>query len=447
MPGELWRERVQIGKELTLGIGAAATRVAYLRNVSLTRERSSNPWRFATGGRDNQRVHTQGSVEAGGSVELPVSANELIEWLLITLNGGVTPTTPGGAVNARLWDFRPGTALDSLTLERNNGARIERATGVQGTRLQIAGEVGGENIATIDLFATEREDDFGALTTGLAERVPTFLEGWQTRIYLDALGATPGTTEITDLLHTWQVTVDNQLERFYTAQNSLSSQGNNIGELDITAELLFRAGAAQALTELLNWDNNVQRLLRLEFQDERSTPLDAGTNEVQTLTITGTPTGGTYTLSYTGPVNHPITAQVTAPIPFNATAAQVQAALRALPAIRSNVTCAGGPHPGTPITATFNNNLGGRNIAQMTATGSFTGGTSPAIAVTTTTPGTEAFRPSVIIDVPGAWMTPDTNQDNASARAYRFPMTYLYDPTNAFGIRFLLQNNRATAWT
>ena len=104
------------------------------------------------------------------------------------------------------------------------------------------------------------------------------------------------------------------------------------------------------------------------------------TNEVQTVTITGTPTGGTFTLTYAG--------QTTAPIAYNATATAVQTALRALSNLgNADVTCAGGPFPGTPVTATFGGDLADTDVAQMTASGSFTGGTSPTITVTTTTPG------------------------------------------------------------
>ncbi|MEU8101744.1 hypothetical protein [Streptomyces rubiginosohelvolus] len=106
----------------------------------------------------------------------------------------------------------------------------------------------------------------------------------------------------------------------------------------------------------------------------------AGTNEVQTVTITGTPTGGTYTLTFSG--------QTTAGIAFNAAAAAVQSALVALSNIESgDVTCAGGPHPGTPVTVTFGGQFAGDDVPQMTASASLTGGTSPAVNVTTTTPG------------------------------------------------------------
>src|SRR3954470_2301628 len=105
-----------------------------------------------------------------------------------------------------------------------------------------------------------------------------------------------------------------------------------------------------------------------------------GTNEVQTVTITGTPTGGTFTLTLEG--------ATTAAIAFNAAAAAVAAAVAALPNVGTgNVTGGGGALPGTPVTLTFTGDLAKRNIAPITAAAALTGGTTPAIAVTTTTPG------------------------------------------------------------
>jgi hypothetical protein len=110
-------------------------------------------------------------------------------------------------------------------------------------------------------------------------------------------------------------------------------------------------------------------------------PYGGTTSELQTVTVTGTPTGGTYTLTFSG--------QTTAGIPFNATAAQVKTALEALSNINpGDVVVAGGPHPGTAVTVTFSGQYAGDNVAQMTASGAgLTGGTTPAVAVATTTAG------------------------------------------------------------
>ena len=112
--------------------------------------------------------------------------------------------------------------------------------------------------------------------------------------------------------------------------------------------------------------------------------LGTNVNAVQTVTITGTPTGGTFTLTYNG--------QTTAAIPYNASAAQVASALVALSNIASaaNVATGGGALPGTPVTVTFQGLLGNQPQPVMTAVGSLTGGSSPAVSVATTTTGQTA---------------------------------------------------------
>jgi hypothetical protein len=105
------------------------------------------------------------------------------------------------------------------------------------------------------------------------------------------------------------------------------------------------------------------------------------TNEVQQIAITGTPTGGTFTLTYSG--------QTTAPIAYNAAASVVETALEALSNITpGDVTCTGGALPGSPVTVTFGGLLADEDVAQMTASSAgLTGGTTPTVTVTTVTPG------------------------------------------------------------
>jgi hypothetical protein len=115
------------------------------------------------------------------------------------------------------------------------------------------------------------------------------------------------------------------------------------------------------------------------------------TREVQQIAVSGTVSGGTYTVTIveanTGP---------TAAIAHNANAATVQAAIDALPGIRAgDVVVAGGPLPGTPLTVTYDGPVfAGENVAQLTVdSGSLTGGGS--YVASTTTPGVDA-----VSDVP-----------------------------------------------
>jgi hypothetical protein len=102
-----------------------------------------------------------------------------------------------------------------------------------------------------------------------------------------------------------------------------------------------------------------------------------GTNEVQTVTITGGPTGGTFTLSYN--------AQVTNAIVYNASAAQVQTALEGLNIFEPGDIAVTGNAPAW--TVTFTGNFASTNVSVLAGNGSFTGGVTPGITVNTTTQG------------------------------------------------------------
>lgn len=103
--------------------------------------------------------------------------------------------------------------------------------------------------------------------------------------------------------------------------------------------------------------------------------------EVQNVTITGSPTGGTFTLTFDG--------QTTAGIVYNATPAQVKTALEALSNINpGDVITAGTNLPTGPVSVTFAGQYAGVNVPQMTGNAaSLTGGTTPAVVVTTVTQG------------------------------------------------------------
>ena len=133
------------------------------------------------------------------------------------------------------------------------------------------------------------------------------------------------------------------------------------------------------------------------------------TSEVQELAITGSPTGGTFTI--TVPFLDFGAGLTTAAIDYDATAAEVKTALVALAGLDTeDVVTAGGPLPGTAVTIEFVGRFFQQNLDLLTTTDSFTGGSSPESAITQTTPGAEptamasAPVPSVLWD----WWADDT---------------------------------------
>lgn len=116
---------------------------------------------------------------------------------------------------------------------------------------------------------------------------------------------------------------------------------------------------------------------------DSSTLTPGGVDEVQTLTISGTPTGGTIKLAFRG--------QTTGAIAYNAAASAVQAALRALSRVGPGLTVSGSG--GGPYTITFSGPKLGKKFQPLItlANNSLTGGTSPTASVVEATKGDSTF--------------------------------------------------------
>lgn len=159
----------------------------------------------------------------------------------------------------------------------------------------------------------------------------------------------------------------------------------------------------------------------------------AGTNEVQTVAQGGTWTGGTFTLTFG--------TDTTAPIPFNATAAQVQAALEALPSIGvGGVRCTGGALPTTLVTVNFEGLLAATNVAALTGTATGLTGTTPTVTIATTVPGVVG----AIVDpngngIPtGAWRAQFAKRTGATAKTADITLGYndvgLFQQGQGYGV-------------
>jgi hypothetical protein len=140
----------------------------------------------------------------------------------------------------------------------------------------------------------------------------------------------------------------------------------------------------------------------------------AGTTEIQTLTLGGTPTGGSFTLTHE--------TSTTAAIPWaavNATLlASINAALDAVFGSAQIVATAGTLTAGIgTILLTFSgSNYAKRAVATMTVTSALTG-TSPTAAIAETTPGVtatgrSAAKGTLLIDT----TTPKLYQNTGSAQ-------------------------------
>lgn len=271
MAGELWRGYLQLAKESSYGAGTQpATRRGYYEDASkFTNTRQPRPHAFATATRDNVRSFTVGPQEVAGTLIQPLSSSEIVELFLMNLAGGITPTQPNAGTDPTvyLWTFKPGNSLDSAAIEYHDGANPWLVSGVLCDVLNIKGVANAPNVVTATMFGKVLDET--TMTGGLTERTPDITEGFETSLYIDSFGGTPGTTLVNGFLVNWDITLRAGLQRKYLAANSNSLASVPLGVLGCEAVLTFEAAPANAEAEYDNWNVAVasptNRLVRLDF--------------------------------------------------------------------------------------------------------------------------------------------------------------------------------------
>ena len=182
--------------------------------------------------------------------------------------------------------------------------------------------------------------------------------------------------------------------------NTTGTLALNALESAITAAIITSLGAGQDIWEPKFQSSNVLRLLSRVSTSSNyfyannvsgltvvfsatvtivtaGSGITAAVNEVQVITLANAPTGGTFTLTYSG--------QTTSAIAYDASAATVDAALEALSNIGAGDVAVTGA-AGGPWTVTFGTALAGTNVPEMTGSGALlTGGSVQTFAVATVT--------------------------------------------------------------
>jgi hypothetical protein len=176
---------------------------------------------------------------------------------------------------------------------------------------------------------------------------------------------------------------------------ALSATRKILGAVEGQADVQLATGSYRSPTSFALNISKAQSIYLI--CDQAVTLHSNGTNAVQTVSISGSPTGGTF------PLTVPAVSLTTAGIGYAATASQVASALNALAGVQ--VTAAGGPLPGTPVVVTFAGALGLQPLSTMTtSSGSLTGGSSPTASVASTVTGVNPDTTiNLLAGVPLVW--------------------------------------------
>lgn len=210
------------------------------------------------------------------------------------------------------------------------------------------------------------------------------------------------------------VTKTSQIDRFVRPDSeeaiSIAAGENCVGFHGGVHELLADSGAGLgglSKGDKLWIDANTDAILTSAGGGTGGAPA----NEKQSIKVQGT--GGSFKLAFEG--------AETANIKFNASAAEVQAALEALATINvGDVTVTGGPGNeagSTPYVALFGGRFADTDVAAITATDTLTGG-EEKVTVTTTTAGagsSDTALPLGVVDEIDATRNPHVARVNTDA--------------------------------
>lgn len=263
--GQVWKTTFQVGKETTRGTAVAASRRMYFApDGMINDEGEARFYDFSTATRAQTRAATPGVVRAIGSVSQQLSYSESVELALAGIRGAVVPTQPDSVGNPTvyLWTFTEGDTLDPWTLEWDDGARAWRGLGVSIDELTYAFNVREGWTVQARLLGLDFAQN--ALTGALASRDPNFIEGWETKVYIDAFGGTPGTTAVDCYLVSANITYRNNLALFYAAKNSRAACDLVPGVVSVEGTLTVRASEAAALTAFNDLRAATKKMIRLE---------------------------------------------------------------------------------------------------------------------------------------------------------------------------------------
>jgi hypothetical protein len=296
--GEVWRKQFALGLETTAGTAVVATRRMYLQDGSIDDPREPTVQEFDTGDVNRIRAVTLGPVQAQGAATIQVSADELIEWALMGYQGGVTPTTPAGATLNRLWTFVPSTSVASATLEVDRGGftnGLWKMAGTQVDQYTFSANVTGPATVALGLFGTA-VTSLGSFAS-LAQRSITFLQGYQMKFYVDPAGTanwggSSAPTELPGTLMNYQVQVQRNLARVYTADNSLNANAVIQQTLNVTATYTVKASSTQNTAQLTAYTNETNRLVRVShIGPAGEAGMDAATSRTVDVDVAGKWTG------------------------------------------------------------------------------------------------------------------------------------------------------------
>lgn len=434
MAGEKWLQVAQVGKETTEGTAVVATRRLYVMG-NFMRERAQNFPRFATGTRDNQRDAKNRTVSASAKFEQPLIADDFVEWMLAAIKGSITPSTASGESD---WVATPSNTLDSQTLEFFDGEWPWQMRGCKIDELKLSGGAGKDTKVEVTYWGRELIINTLAGTGGVSE-VQSVV----------ATGATAGNFTLTFLGQTTGNIAWNAIAA--TVQTALQALPS-IGSGNVTCA----GGPLPATPVTITFAGSLAKVANLPLLVVGGTPLTTAPAVISRTTagVGNTPLTDRvpnviegweallYIDAYGGTAGTTLVSSTL--IDWDVTIKNNLARKYFL----DNTTAVGAvPLGELDITASFLYEANALGLGEYYNWDQATKrlirlalGNNGAVI------GASAKKPAVFIDLPCAYSAVDLTPEDAGTKVYKATARYVYDVTNAFGLKATAQTSRAAAY-
>ena len=256
--------KMQIGKESKAahGTGVAATVLVPIVQKPLPVDRKVKPVNFDIG----LNVDVTHRLMQGRLVEDTLQWDDgyfqILPYLFSgALKGDVTPVEQTVDQDDYLWDHEPAlddtdNEQDSFTLERGDNVQAVEHNYAMFKRIKISGQIsqeGGESPVSIEADYFARENVNSSYTAALSPLVPTFMNAKLARVYLDALWADAGDTELTGLLRSFELEILSGLHPTFNGGAVETFGAHEQGPYSFMLNLtLVRGTATEALRAAIN---------------------------------------------------------------------------------------------------------------------------------------------------------------------------------------------------
>lgn len=278
--------KIQIGQESTRGTGVAATK-KLIGALSMTPQIA----RHRPQDEDGTLAEFVRQRDVGQMSRLSYQGDatfeQIIDFFAMTLKGGVTPSTPDGATDARLWTFTPSitasNAHDSYTVEYGDNTQAWESVFTLAESLSLSVNLDSTLSMSVEMFAhfAAKTTFTSSLDNPSVEEIPSAKLKVYINDFLSSLASSP--TQKSDLVTGADISLNSGLVPVKSANGTLEFTGVSERKRSHSMRLDMAVGS-DFITEYDAWAAGSLRAVRLEWEGSE---IEDGFNKTLTIDMAG----------------------------------------------------------------------------------------------------------------------------------------------------------------